>query len=60
MLKITNIQIRLMIDINMYLIIEKGMRGGTCEPIYYFGEANNCFVNSNFKKPRDKELCVIS
>ena len=49
-----------MIDINMYLIIEKGMRGGTCEPIYYFGEANNCFVNSNFKKPRDKELCVIS
>ena len=27
---------------------------------YHFGEANNCFVNSNFNKTGDKESCIIS
>ena len=34
MLKMTSVEIKLMTDLNMHLMIENGIRGGKCEPIY--------------------------
>ena len=34
MLKVTNTEIKLITDSNIHLIIEKGIRGGRCEPTY--------------------------
>ena len=45
MLKMTNIEIKLITDCNMHLMIGKGVRGGQCEPIYYHAKANNKYVN---------------
>ena len=54
MLKIT------IINIKMHLIIEKGMRGDRCDPIYYYICASNEYVNPIFDKNKNKESYVIS
>ena len=60
MLKITNIEIKLITDSNIHLIIEKGIRGGRCEPIYYHAKADNKYVNPNFDKNKDEESYIVS
>ena len=60
MLKMTNIEIKLITDIYIHLIIEKGMRGGRCEPIYYHAKANNKYVNPNFDKNKEEESYIVS
>ena len=60
MLKMTNIEIKLITDSNIYLITEKGMRGVRCEPIYYHAKANNEYVNPNFDKNKDEETSIVS
>ena len=40
MLKMTNAEIKLITNIDMYLMIEKGISGGRCEPTYYHAKAN--------------------
>ena len=60
MLKMTNIEIKLITDSNIYLITEKGMRGVRCEPIYYHAKANNEYVNPNFDKNKDEETYIVS
>ena len=44
MLKMSNVEIKLITDPNIHLIIKKGIRGGRCEPIYYHTKANNKYV----------------
>ena len=44
MLKMTSVEIKLMTDLNMHLMIENGIRGGKCEPIYYHANSNNKYV----------------
>ena len=58
MLKMTSVEIKLMTDLNMHLMIENGIRGGKCEPIYYHANANNKYVNPNFNN--EKESYIIS
>ena len=60
MLKMTNIEIKLITDSNIHFIIEKGIRGGRCEPIYYHAKANNKYVNPNFDKKKDEESHIVS
>ena len=60
MLKMTNIEIKLITSIDMHLMIENGMRRGRCEPIYYHAEASSKCVNSNFDKNKEKESYTIS
>ena len=60
MLKMTNAEIKLITDINMHLMIEKGIREGRCEPTYYHAKANNKYVNPNFDKEKDEESYIIS
>ena len=50
MLKMTNIEIKLITSVDMHLIIQDGIRRGKCEPIYYHAKANNKYVNPNFNK----------
>ena len=60
MLKMTNAEIKLITDINMHLMIEKGIRECRCEPTYYHAKANNKYVNPNFDKEKDEESYIIS
>ena len=41
MLKITQAEARLITDVNIYLIVKKGIRGGRCELLYINAKANN-------------------
>ena len=50
MLKMTNVEIKLITNVDMHLMIENGIRGGRCEPMYYHAEANNRYANPNFDK----------
>ena len=44
----------------MHLMIENGIRGERCEPIYYYVKANNKYVNPNFDKNKQEESYIIS
>ena len=59
MLKMTGIEIHLMTDLNMSLIVEKGIRGGRCELIYYSATANNKYIHPNFHKNTDIKLITL-
>jgi len=49
MLKMTDIKLQVMSDIDMFQFIEKGMRGGTSYNANRFGQVNNKYM-----KPYDK------
>ena len=60
MLKITNTKVKIITNIDMHLMIEKVIRGGRCESMYYHVKANNKYVNPNFDKEEDEESYIIS
>ena len=60
MLKMTNIEIKLIADSNADLIIKKGIRGGRFETINYHAKGNNKYVNLNFDKNKDEESYIVS
>ena len=41
MLKITKAEIKLTTDVNIYLIIKKGLRADRCDPLFINAKANN-------------------
>ena len=52
MLKMTNVKLELMTDINMYQFIEKGMHGGVSYIANRYGKANNkCMKEYNENEP---------
>ena len=59
MLKMTAIEIKLITTVDMHFIIQDGIRGGKCEPIYYHAKANNQYVNPNFNKDNKKESYIF-
>ena len=60
MLKITNIEIKLITSVDMHLIIQDGIRVGKCELIYYHAKASNKYVSPDFNKDNEKESYIIS
>ena len=50
MLKYTQNEIELFTNKDMYLTVQKGMRGGRCEVAVKYAEANNKYINNNFNK----------
>ena len=50
MLKMTNVEIKLITNVDMHIMIQNAIRGERCEPMYYHAKASNRYVNSNFDK----------
>ena len=44
MLKLTGVKLEKIVDIDMYLFIEKGLRGGICYIAKRYSEANNKYM----------------
>ena len=59
MLKMTNIKLELMTDIDMFQFIEKGMRGGVSYITNRYGNANNkCIKKYDEKAPSKYIMCL--
>ena len=43
-LKKTKVKLYFLIDIDMLLMVEKGIRGGICHSIYRYAKANNKYL----------------
>ena len=57
-LKITNINLELLSDLNMLLIFEKGIRGGISMISNRYGEANNKYMGNRFNKNKLKKHLI--
>ncbi|XP_068712122.1 uncharacterized protein [Montipora foliosa] len=59
MLKMTNIKLELMTDIDMFQFIEKGMRGGTSYIANRYGKANNRYMKTYDEKAASKYIMYL-
>ena len=56
-LKKTKVKLDLLTDINMLLMVKKGVRGGMCHSIYRYAKANNKYMRDYDK---NKEIIIYS
>jgi hypothetical protein len=58
MLKFTGIEIELITDVDMYLFIEKSIRGGISQVSKRYSKANNIYMKENFNSKLDSNYIV--
>ena len=56
--KKTKVKLDLIIDIDLLLVVEKGIRGGTCHFIYWFAKANNKYLK-DYEKIENRHIFNI-
>ena len=54
-LKKTRVKLELLTDVDMLLIVEKGIRGGICHSIHKYAKANNKYMK-NYDKDKESYL----
>ena len=59
MLKMTDIRLELMVDIDMFQFIEKGMRGGVSYIANRYGKANNRYMKEYDEKTPSKYIMYL-
>ena len=59
MLKMTNIKLELMTDIDMYQFIKKGLRGGVSYIAHRYGKANNKYMKEYNEKAPSKYIMYL-
>ena len=59
MLKMTNIRLNLISDVDMYQFVEKGMRGGVSYIANRFGEANNKYMKDFDENALEKHIMYL-
>ena len=52
MFKKTGVKLELLTDENMFLTYEKGIRGGICNKVHSYAEANNIYMK-NYDKAKN-------
>ena len=52
-LKKTEVKLELLTDVDMLLMVEKGIRGGICHAIYRYAKANNKYMK-NYNKDKEE------
>ena len=59
-LKITDVNLELLTDVNMLLIIESGIRSGICQSIHRYAKANNKYMNNYDKRIESSYLMFLN
>ena len=57
--KKTEIELDLLTDNDMLLMIEKGIRGGICQAVYRYAEANNKYIKNYNKNIKSSYLMYL-
>ena len=57
-LKKTEVKLELLTDVEIKLMVEKGIRGGICHAIYRYAKANNKYVK-NYNKYKEESFFSI-
>ena len=55
-LKKTNVELELLTDYDMLLMVEEGIRGGTCHAIQRYAKANNKYMKDNDRKKKSSYI----
>ena len=59
MLKMIDIKLKLIIDLDMFQFIEKGMRGGVSYIAHHYGKANNKYLREYDEKAPSKYIMYL-
>ena len=54
----TGVELELLADINMLLMVEKGIKGGRCNAIHRYAKANNKYMKNLMKTLSHHIWCI--
>ena len=60
MFKKTGVKLELLTDENMFLTYEQGIRGGTCNKVHSYAEANNKYMKNYDKNKESSFLMYVN